>query len=173
MLLLISLKQDVEERIHNIEKLLDFKSQPITDQELLSHLPKKKPPQLKAITEHDGQEESFKILADLDKPSPPPEPIKILHPVDIFHQQLANATPEPSSITESATFFDIKKILIPELPSGKKLKINIFSTWGDAYYVGLSGIEMFDEKGNAILVTDVQNQVKADPRDINILPGYG
>ena len=53
------------------------------------------------------------------------------------------------------------------------MKITIYSTWGDQYYVGLSGIEIFDEKGESIQLRDVKNQVIADPPDINILPGYG
>ena len=61
---------------------------------------------------------------------------------------------------------------IPVLPSGHQLTINILSTWGDPYYVGLSGIEMFDQNGQPISVSNVKKQIRADPSDINILPGY-
>ena len=36
------------------------------------------------------------------------------------------------------------------MPRGTKVLINILNTWGDQYYVGLAGIELFDEDGNAI-----------------------
>ena len=62
---------------------------------------------------------------------------------------------------------------IPKKPSGKTIKITIFTTWGDQYYVGLAGVELFDGQGNAIKVLDPKHQLKADPPDINILPGYG
>lgn len=36
---------------------------------------------------------------------------------------------------------------IPELPIGRELVINILSTWGDRFYVGLTGIEVFTASG--------------------------
>ena len=49
----------------------------------------------------------------------------------------------------------------------------IRSTWGDKYYVGLSGIEFFDERGNVIKLRNAQKQLRADPADINVLNEYG
>lgn len=49
------------------------------------------------------------------------------------------------------------------------MEIHIWSTWGDPHYVGLSGLEFFDNIGGCIKV----EQIKAYPPDINILPGYG
>ena len=39
---------------------------------------------------------------------------------------------------------------MPILPQGKKLEINILETWGDMNYLGLTGIEVFDELGMPI-----------------------
>ncbi|KAF6772433.1 hypothetical protein AHF37_08888 [Paragonimus kellicotti] len=61
-------------------------------------------------------------------------------------------------------------IHIPELPLGRVLIFDIVSTWGDVYYVGLSGIEIFTLDGMEI---SSHCEVSADPSDINILPEYG
>ncbi|XP_049938439.1 katanin-interacting protein-like isoform X1 [Schistocerca serialis cubense] len=59
--------------------------------------------------------------------------------------------------------------IIPELPGGTHLAINIKSTWGDRHYLGLNGIEIFSGNGEPV---DIQ-KISADPADINILPEYG
>ena len=60
---------------------------------------------------------------------------------------------------------------IPTLPSGKHLLINILSTWGDKHYVGLMGLELFDQHGSKVSI-DASRQIKADPADINVLEEY-
>lgn len=45
--------------------------------------------------------------------------------------------------------------IIPELPSGSKLELNIHSTWGDRHYVGLNGIEVFSSTGEPVSVGKV------------------
>lgn len=64
------------------------------------------------------------------------------------------------------------KVIIPKLPCGRRLSISIYTTWGDPYYVGLSGIEIFDFKGLPITFKR-KNQINATPADINVLPEYG
>ena len=59
------------------------------------------------------------------------------------------------------------------LPCGQHLQIDILSTWGDQYYVGLSALEFFDEEGMPIEVLDSTSQLRAEPADINVLPEYG
>ncbi|KAL3692610.1 hypothetical protein R1sor_006261 [Riccia sorocarpa] len=61
---------------------------------------------------------------------------------------------------------------IPTLPRGRELVVNILSTWGDPHYVGMAGIEMFDDGGHLIQLKDPLRQIRADPPDVNILPGY-
>lgn len=66
----------------------------------------------------------------------------------------------------------VMEFSIPELPSGKLLAINILSTWGDPHYVGLMGIEIFDNFGHPVLLSNPEQQIWANPPDINILPEY-
>ena len=42
----------------------------------------------------------------------------------------------------------------PTMPSGTELAINLTSTWGDPFYIGLSGIDVFDEKGRYVNALD-------------------
>ena len=65
------------------------------------------------------------------------------------------------------------ELRIPNLPKGQVLKFNIFSTWGDQHYVGLSGIEIYDDLGNPLAFANLKSQISAIPPDVNILPGYG
>ena len=41
---------------------------------------------------------------------------------------------------------------IPELPFGRRLEIHIFETWGDPHYLGMSGLEFFNNEGNPIKI---------------------
>ncbi|KAJ0174511.1 hypothetical protein K1T71_009619 [Dendrolimus kikuchii] len=52
-------------------------------------------------------------------------------------------------------------------PTGFVLQINIFSTWGDPYYVGLTGVELYDLHGNLIQLTETN--VCAHPASVNVL----
>jgi len=64
-----------------------------------------------------------------------------------------------------------KRFKIPILPSGRRIKFTLYTTWGDQYYVGLSGIELINDEGQFIKIK--KSQISAEPPDINILPGYG
>ena len=44
----------------------------------------------------------------------------------------------------------------PELPTGQQLVLNLLTTWGDQFYVGLTGLEIFTASGERASVTQVQ-----------------
>ncbi|XP_065215223.1 katanin-interacting protein-like isoform X1 [Planococcus citri] len=55
----------------------------------------------------------------------------------------------------------------PTAPRGFVYQLAVLSTWGDQYYVGLNGIQMYDIQGRLIMLNS--NNVSAHPPDINIL----
>jgi hypothetical protein len=56
------------------------------------------------------------------------------------------------------------------LPFGNSLNMEILSTWGDQFYVGLNGFDIFDDNGKLVR-SDVQS-ITTTPADINVLPEY-
>lgn len=59
---------------------------------------------------------------------------------------------------------------VPYLPSGQLWKFTFFENFGDGYYLGLDGIEMFDSASNRISLDEIGATVTAVPhslQDIN------
>lgn len=95
-------------------------------------------------------------------------------------QRMFSSTRDPIEISSrqdgtvtGMTSLPSSQFLIPELPSGKLLVINILSTWGDPHYVGLVGIDIFSRSGHLVRLSSPENQIWADPADINVLSEYG
>lgn len=87
----------------------------------------------------------------------------------------------PDELDDSSQFFQV-----PILPRGRVLRLEILSTWGDTYYVGLNGIDMFDSTGQKLTSRALDEgkcnnrddavfieSIDGNPRDINVLPEYG
>ncbi|XP_036388651.1 katanin-interacting protein isoform X1 [Megalops cyprinoides] len=60
---------------------------------------------------------------------------------------------------------------VPGMYTGKCLKITLSMTWGDAHYLGMTGLEVVGKEGQS-LPLDI-SMVDASPRDLNELPEYG
>lgn len=82
---------------------------------------------------------------------------------------LSQSLSKPASAAAKAPVASTEVFHIPELPHGQSLVFNILSTWGDPFYVGLMGIEVFDHTGHAVHLSDVDKQLSADPPDLNVL----
>ncbi|KAM6078358.1 katanin-interacting protein isoform 3-T4 [Theristicus caerulescens] len=55
----------------------------------------------------------------------------------------------------------------PLMPCGFVFQFQLLTTWGDPYYIGLNGLELFNEHGDQILLTE--NNIAAFPDSVNIL----
>jgi hypothetical protein len=73
--------------------------------------------------------------------------------------------PRPTTAEEIALDAAMPFYNVPYEPSGLLLTINVLSTWGDLYYVGLNGIQVLDPTGNTAFPTSIN----AIPSDVNVL----
>ncbi|KAG8432891.1 hypothetical protein GDO86_017231 [Hymenochirus boettgeri] len=68
--------------------------------------------------------------------------------------------------------FDTVDYEAPIMPCGFIFQLQLITSWGDPYYIGLNGLEMYDEHGEQIHLTE--NNIAAFPESINVLEGvYG
>ena len=149
---------------------------------------------------HSSPSEKFRSVANFDRKNPSRKPLnESLNTGDIHFLNVEATTAMNSGAKQhpelsvdkrgqGLPFFKMNEVIesskgktlvmpssqfvIPTLPSGRNLSFNILSTWGDPYYVGLMGIDVFDGSGHPIVLDDVYRQLSADPPDINVLPEY-
>ncbi|XP_022250480.1 protein KIAA0556-like isoform X2 [Limulus polyphemus] len=55
----------------------------------------------------------------------------------------------------------------PVMPHGFVFQLHLLSTWGDLYYVGLNGLEVYDTSGKKIPLAE--NNIAAYPDSVNVL----
>ena len=56
---------------------------------------------------------------------------------------------------------------IPNLPSGKLIKIKILNNWGDENFVALTGLEIFNSDGQKLRQKHEMNQVSVFGPELN------
>lgn len=67
----------------------------------------------------------------------------------------SRATPSDPSPPDPLLYTEGGEFVTPELPCGRELVLNILATWGDKFYVGLTGIEIYTELGEVAEITEV------------------
>ncbi|NXG49806.1 K0556 protein, partial [Psilopogon haemacephalus] len=55
----------------------------------------------------------------------------------------------------------------PLMPCGFVFQFQLLTSWGDPYYIGLNGLELFNEHGDQILLTE--SNIAAFPDSVNVL----
>lgn len=87
---------------------------------------------------------------DLCRPEPRPDTAVLAQ----GHRPLrvgSHLVPLPSIATEK----EREEFDIPVLPKGQQLVLSLLTTWGDQYYVGLTGIEIFTSSGERASIREV------------------
>jgi protein JBTS26 len=57
------------------------------------------------------------------------------------------------------------------MPEGFTFTFIIHNSWGDRFFVGLNGIEIFNDRGE-VITTQNLGQIRADPSSLSKLTGY-
>ncbi|NWX28606.1 K0556 protein, partial [Notiomystis cincta] len=78
-------------------------------------------------------------------------------PTPKVHRRTSSRTLEQASMDYEA----------PLMPCGFIFQFQLLTSWGDPYYIGLNGLELFNEHGEQILLTE--NNIAAFPDSVNIL----
>uniref|UniRef100_A0A8C3V2V5 Katanin interacting protein n=1 Tax=Catharus ustulatus TaxID=91951 RepID=A0A8C3V2V5_CATUS len=78
-------------------------------------------------------------------------------PIPKVHRRTASRILEQASMDYEA----------PLMPCGFIFQFQLLTSWGDPYYIGLNGLELFNEHGEQILLTE--NNIAAFPDSVNIL----
>ena len=124
------------------------------------------------IEAHDAKQHAALLLAsthemedhEMRRSTLPPPPIEMVESED--DSSLHSVADEAAAFPHASGEAPRPACAVLEAES---LKLEILSTWGDDYYVGLTGLEVLDERGDPIAI-DLAN-LGAEPADLNVLPG--
>lgn len=82
---------------------------------------------------------------------------------------LLAVTDQTDALTAQAVVVAPSRTVIPELPSGQVLVLQVLSTWGDQYYAGLTGLEVYNRDGQEVAGA---SHITADPAGLMVVPGH-
>ncbi|XP_060552512.1 katanin-interacting protein-like isoform X2 [Ruditapes philippinarum] len=84
-----------------------------------------------------------------------------------FSPQSWNPSAGLSALGPSPSIDESQNYEVVQMPCGFIYQLQLFSTWGDTYYVGLNGIELFD--GNLQKIQLTESNISAYPDSVNVL----
>ncbi|XP_062508912.1 katanin-interacting protein-like isoform X2 [Corticium candelabrum] len=93
-----------------------------------------------------------------------------IRPGTVDRDEEQNVSRPFTSIRTQADDKDVP-VSLSQFPQGRRLQLSFLTTWGDQYYLGLTGIEVLGCDGLPITLSE--EQLQATPRDLNDLPDYG
>lgn len=136
-----------------IDLLIDFSDQSRVDRWKQSASLSFKPDELDnkvnelSLSKHESKESLAKKTTNENEPQEKPHiDLKVASTqteLAADQNRLSNAQSVLSQLIEPTTS-GLQNFIIPTLPKGKILRIQIESNWGDEQFVGLNGIEIFD-----------------------------
>ncbi|KAL3662920.1 hypothetical protein V7S43_011867 [Phytophthora oleae] len=92
-----------------------------------------------------------------------------------FSRSQPSPSPQPRSVLKKSVMKPIAEVFqqyqTPLFPTGYIIKFVFTSTWGDKFYLGLNGVEIYDRENHVIPLSS--EIIDAQPRDINILKEPG
>ena len=131
--------------------------------------PPRRPPEKDKDDDDDDKtphQDPFQSFADSIVDSSPCRTQRKLDPGPKEEEEQPNVVVHPKRDDTDDEEEDV--VEIPTLPTGRILRFELLSTWGDEYYIGLHGIEVFDAAGKPI----TPKSIIASPPSINVLPEY-
>ncbi|XP_022092559.1 protein KIAA0556-like isoform X2 [Acanthaster planci] len=87
----------------------------------------------------------------------------------LLNQQAMQAKPVPEALRQSLVAMEepSQEYVPMHMPCGFVFQLQLISTWGDPYYIGLNGLEFYDANGDKIVLTETN--VAAYPSSVNVL----
>ncbi|XP_072415509.1 katanin-interacting protein isoform X2 [Chiloscyllium punctatum] len=91
--------------------------------------------------------------------------------VDYLHRNSKVAAKQQTGIFDRNCLRNVEQASMdyesPLMPCGFIFQLQLLTSWGDPYYIGLNGLEFYGDNGEKILLTE--NNISAFPDSVNVL----